>query len=67
MLPAHAPSAAGYNEHHDEDELEEDMQGRHHQKLPSRWPEQVIVEQQQLNETIEQELIPQQATEQLNN
>ena len=34
---------------------------------PSRWPEQVIVEQQQLNETIEQELIPQQATEQLNN
>ena len=35
--------------------------------FPSRWPEQVIVDQQQLNKTIEQELIPQQATEQLNN
>ena len=27
MLPSHAPSAAGYNEHHDEEDLEEDMQG----------------------------------------
>ena len=28
MLPSHAPSAAGYDEHHDEDDLEEDMQGK---------------------------------------
>ena len=27
MLPSHAPAAAGYNEHHDEEDLEEDMQG----------------------------------------
>ena len=27
MLPSHAPAAAGYNEHQDEDDLEEDMQG----------------------------------------
>ena len=33
-------------------------------QIPSRWPEQVVVEQQQLNKTIEQELIPQQANEQ---
>ena len=26
-MPPHARSAAGYNEHHDEDDLEEDMQG----------------------------------------
>ena len=29
MLPSHAPAASGYNEHHDEDDLEEDMQGVH--------------------------------------
>lgn len=35
MLPSHAPAAAGYNEHHDEEDLEEDMQGGTEHGAPS--------------------------------
>ena len=34
MMPPHARSAAGYNEHHDEDDLEEDMQGERGHNMP---------------------------------